>query len=293
MAQLGIKPFKYFQPSKLKELMRLLARFGDKGKIIAGGTDLVLQLKSREIPSPQYIFDIENIDELNYIKDEREVIRIGAILKHYKLQSSSVIDEKLPLLKEAIDQLGTPQIRNVGTIGGNLCNASPAADASLPLMVLGAQLKIVSTGGERKIPIEKFFKSVKKTTLKNSELLTEILIPRQTNEYGGAFMKIGRRNGHDISLVNGAVMLKLSNGRIEDLCIALGSVGPTPMRALKTETFLKGKEYSEENVRKASAISSSEIRPISDVRASAEYRRQVVESLVEIAIQRAGAKFKR
>ncbi len=287
MALLGIRPFKYFQPSSLSEMLRLLDRFGDRGKIIAGGTDLVPQLKAREIPPPQCIFDIENIDKLHFIKDEGEIIRIGPIVTHHTLQASSVIDEKVPILKEAINHLGTPQIRNVGTIGGNLCNASPAADTAPPLMVLGAHLKILDAEGDRKIPIEKFFQSAKKTFLTASELLTEIIIPRQTDEYGGAFMKIGKRAGHDISLANGAVMIKLREGRIKDARIALGSVAPIPMRALKAETFLRGKACTEENVQKASRIASTEISPISDVRASAEYRRHVVEFLVEVAVQRA------
>jgi len=289
MALSGIRSFKYFQPPSLSEMLHLLDRFGDKGKIIAGGTDLVPQLKAREIPTPQYVFDIENIDKLHFIKDEGEIIKIGSIVTHHTLQCSSVIDEKIPLLKEAINHLGTPQIRNMGTIGGNLCNASPAADTAPPLMVLGAQLKISSTEGDRKIPIEKFFESAKKTFLEPSEVLTEIIIPRQTDEYGGAFMKIGRRAGHDISLANGAVMIKLREGRIEDARIALGSVAPIPMRALKAEAFLRGKACTEENVWRASKVASKEISPISDVRASAEYRRHVVEYLVEVAVQRAAA----
>jgi carbon-monoxide dehydrogenase medium subunit len=244
------------------------------------------------MPPPQYVFDIENIDKLYYIKDEGEIIKIGSIVTHHTLQASSVIKEKIPILHEATNHLGTPQIRNVGTIGGNLCNASPAADTAPPLMVLGAQLKILSIEGERRIPIEKLFESAKKTSLERSELLAEILIPRQTDEYGGAFMKIGRRAGHDISVVNGAVMIKLKDGRIKDARIALGSVAHTPMRALKAETFLRGKECSEGHVRKASEIASTEISPISDVRASAEYRRHVVESLVEVAVQRAAGLIK-
>ena len=259
---------------------------------MAGGADLVVQLRTREVPPLKYIFDIENIKELNYIRDEGETLRIGAIVKHQTLKTSPVIREKTFILAEAVHYLATPQIRNMGTIGGNLCNASPAADTAPPLMVLGAKLRISSTKGERIVPIENFFASAKRTALQSSELLTEIIVPCQPDGYGGAFMKVGRRVGHDISLANVAVMVKLKKGCVEDVRIALGSVAPTPMRAIETEAFLKGKEYSQENIRRASEIASTEIRPISDVRASAEYRRDVVKSLIEITIQKAAERIR-
>jgi len=293
MALLGIEPFKYFQPSSLTELLDLLDRFGDGGKIMAGGTDLVPQLKAREISTPRYIFDIGNLDDLDYIRDEQEVIKIGSTVKHRTLQASPVVKKKTFILSEAINNLATPQIRNMGTIGGNLCNASPAADTAPPLIVLGAKLKILSAKGERIVPVEDFFKSVKRTALEGNELLAEIIVSRQPKGYGGVFIKIGRRTGHDISLASGAVMVELKKGRIEDARIALGSVAPIPMRAIKAEAFLKGKVCTEENIAKSSEIASTEISPISDVRASAEYRIHVVKSLIEIAIQKAAESIRR
>lgn len=292
MALFKIKPFKYFQPSTLMELLPLVEKFGTEGKIMAGGTDLVVQLKTREVPPLKYIFDIENIKELHYIRDEGETLRIGPIVKLRTLKTSSVIRKKTFILAEAVHYLATPQIRNMGTIGGNLCNASPAADTAPSLMVLGAKLRISSTKGERIVPIENFFASVKRTALRSSELLTEIIVPRQPDGYGGAFMKVGRRVGHDISVASGAVMVTLKKDCVEDVRIALGSVAPTPMRAIETEAFLKGKEYSQENIRRASEIASTEIRPISDIRASAEYRRNVVKSLIEITIQKAAERIR-
>ena len=259
---------------------------------MAGGTDLVVQLRTREVPPLKYIFDIENIKELNYIRDEGETLRIGATVKHQTLKTSSVIRKKTFILAEAVRSLATPQIRNMGTIGGNLCNASPAADTAPPLMVLGAKLRISSTKGERIVPIENFFASAKRTALQSSELLTEIIVPRQPDGYGGAFVKVGRRVGHDISLANVAVMVRLKKDCVEDVRIALGSVAPTPMRAIGTEAFLKGKEYIQESISRASEIASTEIRPISDVRASAEYRRDVVKSLIEMTIQKAAERIR-
>ena len=242
------------------------------------------------MPSPRYIFDIENLGELDYVREEEGTIRIGPVVKHSVLQVSPIIKKKIFILAEAVSRLATPQIRNVGTIGGNLCNASPCADTAPPLMVLGAKLKILSTKDERIISMEKFFSSVKKTALDRSELLAEIIVPPRPAGYGGAFMKVGRRAGHDMSLASGAIMVKLQKGRVEDVRIALGSVAATPMRAIETEIYLKGKKYSEENVKKAAEIAATEIKPISDVRASAEYRRHVVRSVIEMIIAMPGSK---
>jgi CO/xanthine dehydrogenase FAD-binding subunit len=293
MALRTIKPFEYFQPSTLEELLPLVEKFGSEGKIMAGGTDLVVQLKTREVPPLKYVFDIENIEGLHYIRDEGETLRIGPTVKLRTLKTSPLIRKKTFILAEAVRSLATPQIRTMGTIGGNLCNASPGADTAPPLLSLGARVKILSTKGERIVPIENFFASVKRTALRSSELLTEIIVPCQPDGYGGAFMKVGRRVGHDISVANVAVVVKLTKDCVEDVRIALGSVAPTPMRAIETEAFLKGKEYSQENITRAAEIASTEIKPISDIRASAEYRREVVKSLIEMAIQRAAERIRR
>jgi CO/xanthine dehydrogenase FAD-binding subunit len=292
MALRTIKPFKYFQPSTLVELLPLVEKFGSEGKIMAGGTDLVVQLKTREVPPLKYIFDIENIEELHYIRDEGETLRIGSMVKLRTLKASPVIRKKTFILAEAVRSMATPQIRTMGTIGGNLCNASPGADTAPPLLSLGARLKILSTKGERIVPIENFFASVKRTALRSGELVTEIIVPCQPDGYGGAFMKVGRRVGHDISVANVAVVVKLKKDCVEDVRIALGSVAPTPMRAIETEAFLKGKACDQGNITRAAEIASTEIRPISDIRASAEYRRDVVKSLIEMAIQRAAERIR-
>jgi carbon-monoxide dehydrogenase medium subunit len=248
---------------------------------------LVPQFKAREVPSPKYIIDIENLSELDYVREEEGTIRIGPVVKHSALQISPIIKKKILILAEAIGHLATPQIRNVGTIGGNLCNASPCADTAPPLLVLGAKLKILSAKNERIISMDKFFSSVKTIALDRRELLAEIIVPPRPAGYGGAFMKVGRRAGHDMSLASGAILVKLQKGRIEDVRIALGSVAPTPIRVIETENYLMGKKYSEKIVTKAAEIAAAEIKPISDVRASAEYRRHAVRVIIEMIVQKA------
>jgi len=287
MALVKIKPFEYHRPADLDELLLLLEKYGGEGRIIAGGTDLVPQFKAREVPTPRHLFDIENLDELNFIGEKAGAVRIGPVVKHSVLQTSAVVRKKTPVLAEAVGHLATPQIRNVGTIGGNLCNASPCADTAPPLMVLGAGLKIISPGGERIVPVEKFFSSAKITALNTMEVLAEIIVDPQPEGYGGAFMKVGRRAGHDMALASGAALVKLQKGRIEDVRIALGSVAPTTIRAPKTEDYLMGKKYSEKNVLQAAEIAAAEIKPISDVRASAEYRRHAVRAIIEMTLERA------
>jgi carbon-monoxide dehydrogenase medium subunit len=293
MALVKLKPFEYFQPSSLGELLPLLEKFGSEGRIVAGGTDLVPQLKAEEVPTPKCVFDIENLDELAFIREKDGAVRIGPVVKHSVLQSSPIIRKKIPLLAEAIGHLATPQIRNVGTIGGNLCNASPCADSAPPLMVLGAELRILGPDGERMIPLEKFFSFAKITALDRKEVLAEIIVKPQPEGFGGAFMKVGRRAGHDLALASGAALIRVQQGRIEDVRIALGSVAPTTIRAKKTENYLKGRKYSEKNLTQAAEIAAAEVKPISDVRASAEYRRHAVRAIIEITLERAAAAARR
>jgi carbon-monoxide dehydrogenase medium subunit len=175
----------------------------------------------------------------------------------------------------------------MGTIGGNIVNASPAADTATPLLALGASLKLMSGSGERVVPIEAFFVNVNRTILQGNELLTEIQIPYQPPKTGAAFMKVGRRVAHDLSVVNVATVITLDDGVCKNIRIAFGSVAPTPIRAKKAEAFLKEKTLELDTLKKASEIASKEIRPISDIRASASYRKDVSTALVPLAIQKA------
>lgn len=284
------KTFSYFAPISIAEALSLLDKYKDEAKIIAGGTDLMVMLSDREV-SPRYIVDISNSKELGKIEDGKDFLRIGALTTHSVLESSRLIREKANILSEAAHQVGSVQIRNRGTIGGNLVNASPAADLAPALLALNANLKLVKSSGERLVPVEKFFTGVNRTVIGSNELLTEIQIPHQRGqskgEIGGAFLKIGRRSSLTISVGCVAAVLTVNNGKCDDARIGLGAVAPTPIRAVKAETFLKGKVIDEDVMNKASEIASGETDPISDVRSSAEYRKIVSKVLVKRAIQQA------
>jgi carbon-monoxide dehydrogenase medium subunit len=230
--------------------------------------------------------DISWLKDLDYIVDEGEQIRIGALTRLQTILESKVIKEKVSVLADAIEVMASWQVRNVATIGGNLCNASPAADTAPPLLVLDAKLKLLSKEGVRVISIGDFFIGPGRTILKPNELLTEILIPYSDEGVASAFIKIAR-TAMDLAKVNVAASLKTENEVITDVKIALGSVAPTPIRAFEAEKSLIGKEYNEENVRIAAEIASKEIKPITDIRSTAEYRREVTKVIVRDVLMKA------
>ena len=282
--------FQYHAPETLEEALKLLAEYGDEAKILSGGTDLLVKMKQRLI-EPRHIISLRNLTELRGISEVEGGIHIGAATKLREIERSQIIAERLPLLHEAVKAIGSIQIRNMGTIGGNLCNASPAADSAVALMTLGAELHAQSIEGERIIPIEDFFKGPGVTALKPVELLTAIRIPPPLENYGWAFRKIGRTS-LDIATVNAAVLLTLRGGRI-DLCrIALGAVAPTPVRAVRAEEHLRGREPTPELIQEASELVVEDISPITDVRGTAEYRVEASKALVrdalKLSIERAG-----
>lgn len=291
MVHLSIKHFEYFQVGSIKEAISLLEKYGEEAKVVAGGTDLVPQLKAREV-EPKYVVDISGIKDLDYVEDYREGLRIGAVTTYDTLDKSPLILRKAPVLAEAAHGVGNVQIRNLGTIGGNLANASPAADTAPPLIVSGASLKTISMGKERLIPVEDFFPSANASVLQKNELLTEIQIPDMPANTGEAFIKLGRRAGPDLSIASVAVALTLDGDICKDVRIALGSVGPTVLRARKTEDYLRGERLERKVLEECSEIVAKEIKPISDVRASAEHRTEVTKSLmgnaVQIAMSRGG-----
>ncbi len=264
--------FNYYKASTLREALELVDRLEDF-KVIAGGTDLVMDLRIGRY-KPRNIVDISEIKELDYIVDEGDYVRIGALAKLQNIMESPIVRTKAPVLAEAIYQMASWQIRNVATIGGNLCNASPAADTAPPLMVLEAKLKLVSKDGERIVPVTEFFLGPRKTVLKKNELLAEIIVPYE-KDAGSSMIKLGRRSAFTLSIVAVATLVKVENGKFKDVRVALNSVAPKPVRARSVEEALKGKKVSLEAIEEASKFVVNDISPISDVRASAEYRREM------------------
>ncbi|MBW1819998.1 MAG: xanthine dehydrogenase family protein subunit M, partial [Deltaproteobacteria bacterium] len=242
-------------------------------KYIAGGTELMHGIKAGKM-RPQCLISLRHIKELSQITSKEGKFRIGAMVTHRDLELATSLKGKFDGLVDAVSNIGTVQIRNVATIGGNLCNASPAADSAPPLLVLDSRVTLAGVDESRSLPIEEFFKGVNKTILTDNELLAEIVVPYPDEGSGSAFMK-NIRAGADISKINCAVLVKRRDDICETCRIAFGSVAPTPIRIKTVEAFLKGKKVDEALIRSAGEMASEEIKPITDIRSTAEYRKDV------------------
>ena len=286
-----MRKFEFSSPSSLADGLKSLARKGSEVKVIAGGTDLVVQMKNKLV-APKRVISLLKIPELAGIKKRGKGLRIGALVKHATLENSPALGDGWEILASAARKIGSPQIRNLGTVGGNLCNASPAADTALPLLVLEAEVVLSSKRRERRAPLDSFFTGPGQTILAKDEILKEILIPRVPAGSVWAHLKLGRRKSMDLALASVAVLLTLDSRK--KICLrarlALGAVSPTPLRAKETEKFMEGKVLDEEVIREAGERAQKECRPISYVRASAEYRKEIVKVLVERAIKKSMGK---
>lgn len=276
--------FEYFEPKTIQESVKLLDQYDGEAKVIAGGSDLLVQMK-QETVNPKYLISINKIPKLNYLKNNGS-LHIGAATVLHDVLSFCAKDGKYVALFEAIKSLGTVQIRNVGTIGGNICNASPAADSSPPLLVFDARVKLCSVRGEKLLPLTDFFKGVNLTVMAPNEILTEIEIPPVPQGLGSAFMKI-TRVGADISKVSAAAALE-RDGEICTSCrIALGAVAPVPMRAEQAEKLVIGKRIEPGLLEEAGKKAAEEIKPIDDIRSTTQYRRKVASVLVREVLWKA------
>ena len=286
-----IKDFEYFKPSTLSEAISLLAQHRGRAKILAGGTDLLIQMKQKNL-TPEYLIDIKNISELDYIKhDEEESLKIGALVTHSSIVNSTIIQEKFDLLMEASLAVGSVQTRNKGTVVGNICNASPSADTPPVLIALDSRLKLISTIGERIVKIKDFFINPFKNILMETELVAEIQIPNLPVHNGGSYLWLPKITAVDETLVGVGVLIAVDD-LIHKTCImariGLGSVASTPIRAKMTEEFLKGKRAEDVIFRQAAEIAANEVSP----RSRAEYRREMVKVLVKRALGKALDKIK-
>jgi len=281
-----IPPFDYKTPNTIEEAIELLWQAGGKAKIIAGGTDLVIGLRNGDL-SPQFIVDITRIEDLRKIEEKNGMVSIGAAITHSEIASSSLVKKYGKVLSDAASEIGSPQIRNMGTIGGNIINASPAADTIPPLMVLNAMGRVVSKEGEREVPLDQLFKGPYETNLKPHELLVQITFQKLPPETKSSFVRLARRDAMAIARMNVAIILQIGKNRIEDVRIAVGSVTPTPQRMSEAETFLKGKLPDQRSLQKASLKVSEAMIKRSGIRASTAYKRPVVEALFMRAMRKA------
>ncbi len=283
-----LKRFEFFNPLSLSEVFELLDRYGADARLIGGGTDLLVQMKQKLI-LPQKLINLLNLSELRGIERNGNSLRMGALTRHSDIERSSLLENGWKLLAWAAHKIGSPQIRHLGTLGGNLCNASPSADTASPLLVLGAEVCLASRRGERRLPLESFFTGPGQTVLEKDEVLKEVIIPRPPVNSSFSYLKLGRRKSMDLALVSAAVLLTADPRREKfgQVRIGLGSVSPTPIRARETEKRLEGSPIEDEAIREAADVASRECRPITDIRASAEYRKEMVRVLVERAIKAA------
>ena len=279
-----IPKFEYHAPVTLAGAMELLNDL-DKAKPIIGGTDLMVSMREA-VCNPDHIVDLNRIPELNYIKEEEGYIKIGATTTHTQV-ASNPITSSIPALLDAVSRIGSPQIRNRGTITGNIVNASPAADTACPLIVHDAELVVQSVDGTNMLPIEELFAGPKINCLEPNELVTEIRIPIPPEDSCSAYKRIGRRQAFTLSVVSAAAYLQVEDDICVDAGIAFGSVAMTPLRVPEAENMLKGKELTAENIMEASEAVKEHVKPITDVRGTAEYRQDMCPVLMRRALQTA------
>jgi carbon-monoxide dehydrogenase medium subunit len=262
----------YFSPDSIGHVLTLLKEYGQEARLLAGGTDLLVWMKKRSA-SPSVIVDLKNVPELSSIELKENMLHIGAATKLNDIKASKAVQEKAPALSEAIGFLATSALRNRATIGGNLCSASPAADTAPPLLALDTSATLEGPAGERTVPLSEFFLGPGQTIRRPDEVLRELMIP--WGEGRSAFLKLGRRKGFTLSIASAAAFVVVKDGKFEDVRIALGAVAPVPIRSMKAEEMLKGTAVSEDRIEKAAQLVKQEVNPITDVRASAEYRREM------------------
>ena len=280
--------YEYVEPKSIESAIALLAEKKGAARVMAGGTDLFIQL-NKKIKKADYVIDICRIPGLDQIEyDEKTGIKIGAMATIRSIELSPVILQKCPVLSHAAGKIGSVAIRNVGTIGGNLCNASPSAETAPALIGLSATVKINGPGTERMLFIEDFFKGPGKSALSSDEMLTEIQVPVPPPSSKGVYLKHAIRGSIELAIVGAAVVIDFDDEICRDVKIVLGAVAPTPLRATQAEKIIKGKKLDDALIEKCAQAASDESKPITDVRASAEYRKEMVEVLVRKAVKIVG-----
>lgn len=285
--------FEHYAPTTIEEVVRLLMKFGAEAKLLAGGTDLLVFIRHGRI-APKCIIELSRVSELTRIDETKDGLILGACVKLRDIERSEIIRRHYPHIAEAASQVGSIQIRNLATIGGNLCTASPAGDMIPVLMVSDAKLHIVGANGERTIKIEEFFKGPNETALGATDVLISIHLPPPKRRTGYAFFKLGVRGAMDISIASAAAKLTLSEHSpelISEVKVALGSVAPTVMLSRSVERLLTGARISDALIEEAAHAVMDEVKPITDHRASEQYRRLMAAVLtkraLKLAMQRA------
>ncbi len=275
----------YLSPRSLLEVLTLLGTWKGKAKLLAGCTNMLPDIRAKAM-GPAALIDLSHLKGLSYIKEEKRKIRVGALTTIAEITSSKSILKYAPILSEAVKQLGNPLVRNRATIAGNLADASPAADTAVPLLALDATVVTDRAGKKgREIPIDQFFMAPNKTVLKADAIIKEVFFPKPDPKAGWAYRKLGLRNSMAISVVSVAVLLETDGEVCKKARISLGAVAPTPMRAYETEVRLTGQRISEDLIKACCEEIEGEVKPISDIRASADYRRSMASVLFRRCVE--------
>ena len=277
----------YIIASRMDEVIQILAEEGQKARIVAGATDLILEIERGVKKGIETLIDVTRLPDLDRITlDESGVIHLGPLVTHNDCVGSKLIRERAFPLAQACWEVGSPQIRNRGTITGNLITASPANDSITPLMALGAKVILKSVRGTREVPLSQFYTGVRKTVMQADEMLVEINFPALETNQKGIYIKTALRQAQAISVANIAVILKFAGEKIEDAQITLGAVAPTIIHAEIAEQFLRGKSLNSQVADECSALVRDAAHPISDIRGSASYRRYMVGVMARRALTR-------
>jgi carbon-monoxide dehydrogenase medium subunit len=275
----------YVAAKTLPEVLRLLKLWRGRAKLIAGGTNIIPDMRAKFL-RPAALIDISHLRSLSYIKEKKGRIRIGGLTTIAELASSATLQKYAPILAQAARQLGNPLVRNRATIAGNLAHASPAADTAVPLLVLEAMVVMQRSDGEaRRIPLDQFFLGPERTLLRKDEIIREIFFPKGNSSLQMGYMKLGLRNAMAISVVSAALLMERQEGICRRVRIGLGAVAPKPRRAYETEKILSGKKVSPEIIAACCAQVQKETDPLTDIRATAEYRRSMTPVLLKRLIQ--------
>jgi xanthine dehydrogenase FAD-binding subunit len=276
----------YFAPQQIEEALEILSKYGKEIKIIAGGTDLLVQYYDRLYEINNWL-DLKNIKELKDIRINKNQIKIGTMVTHTQLESSEDIKKYYPVLSQAASDIGSPQIRNRGTIGGNIVNASPAGDLLAPLMAYDAQFKLLSIQGEKIVPAEEFFIGPKKTILEPAQLLTQIIFPLPSERTYGSWIKIGKRKALIIATITLALVVEMTedNKTVKDVRTCLGSVAPTPIEVKEIRKKMVGKSFNQLDFAELGQIVEDKISPIDDIRGTREYRKDVAKEIMINALE--------
>lgn len=283
-----MKILDYAKPQDLEEALSFLSKAPEATKILAGGTDLIIQLRSRETEA-EYILDLGGLEELKQIRLEGENIILGSMTTFTQVEEDPIIRKHVPVLAEAAGSVGSPQIRNRGTVGGNIANAAVAADSVPALMALDAKVKLVSTAGERVVELVEVPVGLNKTSIRRDEILTEIIIPVPKENTLGAFIKIGRRKAMAIARLNLALQVTFEADRIASARLALGAVGTTAYRVPEVEELLAGQVLSAELVDKACKTVNEVVANKLGSRPTAPYKKTIAAAALRRAFARLNA----